>query len=198
MCPSCVAPAVFPRSTCVGYCRVSTVEQARHGWSIGQQEDAIRARAVRDGLTVLAVFRDAGRSGRTMQGRPGLLALLRLVAQGGVGVVIAKSLDRLARTINHAFGLRYWFHRHESDLLFLDGEIHHSPSCRRSLWQFQSWGRTDGGVDGRPGPGRDLHVASPHSAESCDGGADVVVVAYPWATGDTRMARCSWNRMTAA
>ena len=77
--PVPLPPARFPRPTCVGYCRVSTREQADHGWSIEQQEDAIRSWAANQGLDVVAVFRDAGRSGRSMQHRPGLLAMLELI-----------------------------------------------------------------------------------------------------------------------
>ncbi|MBN8523861.1 MAG: recombinase family protein [Planctomycetes bacterium] len=122
--PCVTSAARFPRPTCVGYCRVSTTEQAAHGWSIEQQEDSIRAWAAAQGLDLVAVFRDAGRSGRTMQRRSGLLAMLELVHQRGIGVVVAKAQDRLARAVDHDLGLRHWLHRHGTDLLFLDGDIH--------------------------------------------------------------------------
>ncbi len=115
---------VFPRPTAVGYCRVSTTEQAEHGWSIDQQEQAIRARAAELGLDLVAVFRDAGRSGRTLQRREGLLGLLELVHQRGIGVVLVKTQDRLSRAVDHALALRRWFHEHGTDLFFLDGGLH--------------------------------------------------------------------------
>lgn len=121
---SMTSAARFPRPTCVGYCRVSTTEQATHGWSIEQQEDAIRTWAVAQGLELVAVFRDAGRSGRTMHRRSGLRAMLELVQQRGIGVVVAKSQDRLARAVDHDLGIRQWLHRHGTDQLFLDGDIH--------------------------------------------------------------------------
>lgn len=114
----------FPRPTCVGYVRVSTTEQAHHGWSIEQQEDAIRAWADAQGLQLVSICRDAGRSGRTMRHRSGLLALLEMVHLGGIGVVVVKAQDRLARAVDHAIGLRHWIHRHGADLLFLDGDVH--------------------------------------------------------------------------
>ncbi len=116
--------STFPRPTCVGYCRVSTAEQAQHGWSIEQQEESIRNWADIQGLQLLGMFRDAGRSGQTMQRRPGLLGLLELVRQRGVGVVVVKAQDRLARAVDHALALRRWFHQHDADVLFLDGSIH--------------------------------------------------------------------------
>jgi site-specific DNA recombinase len=42
-------------------------------------------------------FGDAGISGASMVGRPGLQALLRAAANGEVDLVIAESLDRLGR-----------------------------------------------------------------------------------------------------
>ena len=74
----------FPRPTCVGYCRVSTAEQVQHGWSMEDQEQSIRAWAIAQGLDLLGVFRDAGRSGRSMQHRSGLLAMLELIHHRGV------------------------------------------------------------------------------------------------------------------
>ncbi|GDY13694.1 hypothetical protein LBMAG53_25720 [Planctomycetota bacterium] len=102
---------------------MSTAEQAEHGWSIDHQEKAIRSWGESQGLHVLGIFRDAGRSGRTMK-RPGLLALLTLMQQRGVGVVVMKSQDRLSRAVDHSLTLRRWMHQQGSDLLFLDGAMH--------------------------------------------------------------------------
>lgn len=115
---------LYPRPTCVAYVRVSTNEQVQFGWSLDEQEHAIRAWATAQHLELVGVFRDAGRSGRSMQHRSGLLGMLELVHHRGVGVVVAKAQDRLARAVDHSIGLRRWIHRHGTDLLFLDGDIH--------------------------------------------------------------------------
>ena len=115
---------VFPSQLAIGYCRVSTSEQAQHGWSIEQQEGAIRAWALTHHLDLVAVFRDAGKSGCTLTGRAGLRGLIEVVAQRGIGVVVAKAQDRLSRTVDHFHALKKFIHRHGTDLCTLDGGLH--------------------------------------------------------------------------
>ena len=118
------SPSTFPHPTAVGYCRVSTTEQADHGWSIDQQEEGIRAWAASQELDLVAVFRDSGRSGTALTRRPGLRALVELVAQRGIGVVVAKAQDRLSRAVDHFHALKKFLHRNGTDLWTLDGAVH--------------------------------------------------------------------------
>ena len=78
------------------YARVSTDEQARSGYSLAQQIEALRACAAREGYEVLEEVRDAGQSGASLE-RPGMDRVRDLVAAGGVSVVLAQDRDRLAR-----------------------------------------------------------------------------------------------------
>ena len=119
---------VFPSQLAIGYCRVSTSEQANHGWSIEQQEGAIRAWALAHQLNLVEVFRDAGRSGCALTGRPGLRGLVEAVAQRGIGVVVAKSQDRLSRSVDHFLALKKYIHRQGTDLCTLDGGLHLSAT----------------------------------------------------------------------
>ncbi len=48
------------------YARVSTDEQARSGYSLAQQMEALRAHAEREGLEVLEEVTDAGYSGASL------------------------------------------------------------------------------------------------------------------------------------
>ncbi len=70
------------------YARVSTDEQARSGYSLAQQLEALRAHAEREGLEVLEEVTDAGYSGASLE-RPGMDRVRDLVAAGGVSVVLA-------------------------------------------------------------------------------------------------------------
>ena len=82
-----------------GYIRVSTEEQAQHGFGLQAQREAIgRCRQV---------FADEGVSGTTIE-RPGLLALLERV--GPADEVAIPNLNRLARslTIQEAILGRLW------------------------------------------------------------------------------------------
>lgn len=63
----------------VGYTRVSTEGQADSGISLEAQRSRLAAYAQAMDLELVAVEEDAGRSARTIEGRPGLLrALARL------------------------------------------------------------------------------------------------------------------------
>jgi site-specific DNA recombinase len=53
------------------YARVSTDEQARSGYSLAQQMEALRAHTAREGYDVLEEVEDAGQSGASLE-RPGM------------------------------------------------------------------------------------------------------------------------------
>jgi site-specific DNA recombinase len=53
------------------YARVSTDEQARSGYSLSQQLEALREYAAREGYEILDEVTDPGKSGATLD-RPGL------------------------------------------------------------------------------------------------------------------------------
>src|ERR671932_1265674 len=78
------------------YARVSTDEQAKSGYSLAQQLEALRDYAAREGYEVLEEIQDPGQSGTTLA-RPGLDRVRDLVAEGSVSVVLAQDRDRFAR-----------------------------------------------------------------------------------------------------
>src|SRR4051812_1125269 len=85
------------------YARVSTGEQARSGYSLAQQLEALRAYAVQEGYEVLEEVTDPGQSGASLA-RPGMDRVRDLVAAGGVAVVLAQDADRVTRDpIHRAF-----------------------------------------------------------------------------------------------
>ena len=97
------------------YARVSTGEQARSGYSLAQQIEALREYAARGGYEVLEEVRDAGQSGASLE-RPGMDRVRDLVAAGGVSVVLAQDRDRFAREPAYLFSLREEFAQHQTAL----------------------------------------------------------------------------------
>lgn len=85
--------------TVVGYVRVSTDEQADSGAGLAAQRAAIAAEAERRGWTLLAVHEDAGASGKSLSGRPGLQTALAAVQDGDASAVVVAKLDRLSRSL---------------------------------------------------------------------------------------------------
>jgi site-specific DNA recombinase len=90
------------------YARVSTDEQARSGYSLAQQIEALTNYATREGFEVLEVVRDAGQSGASLE-RPGMDRIRDLVTAGGVSVVLAQDRDRFAREPAYHYLLRREF-----------------------------------------------------------------------------------------
>ncbi|HEV2094720.1 MAG TPA: recombinase family protein [Rubrobacter sp.] len=82
--------------TAVLYARVSTDEQARSGYSLAQQLEALGEYAACEGYQVLEEVADPGQSGASLE-RPGMDRVRDLVAAGGVSVVLAQDRDRFAR-----------------------------------------------------------------------------------------------------
>src|SRR5688572_19128045 len=78
------------------YARVSTDEQARSGYSLAQQIEALKAYAALEGYEILEEVVDPGQSGASLE-RPGMDRVRDLVAGGGVYVVLAQDRDRFAR-----------------------------------------------------------------------------------------------------
>jgi DNA invertase Pin-like site-specific DNA recombinase len=92
----------------IGYCRVSTGEQALSGLGLADQEQQIRAMATARGWRLTEVVRDEGASAGSLE-RPGLKgALERLAAGRADGLVVAK-LDRLSRSTVDLGLLLEWF-----------------------------------------------------------------------------------------
>jgi len=108
------------------YARVSTDEQARSGYSLAQQIEALRAYAVREGYEVLEEIQDAGQSGASLE-RPGMDRVRDLVAAGGVSVVLAQDRDRFAREPAYHYLLRREFEEHGTKIRALNDRGDDSP-----------------------------------------------------------------------
>jgi site-specific DNA recombinase len=108
------------------YARVSTDEQARSGYSLAQQIEALREYAAREGYEIIEEVKDAGQSGASLE-RPGMDRVRDLVAAGGVSVVLAQDRDRLAREPAYHYLLRREFEEHGTTLRALNDRGDDSP-----------------------------------------------------------------------
>jgi site-specific DNA recombinase len=88
------------RST--GYIRVSTSQQTEEGYSLEAQRRKIQAYCDLHDLELMEIIEDAGLSGKSIAGRPGIQRILELVKTGKVDHVVILKLDRLARNVKEA------------------------------------------------------------------------------------------------
>ena len=108
------------------YARVSTDEQARSGYSLAQQLEALRGYAAQEGYEVLEEVTDPGQSGASLE-RPGMDKVRDLVAAGSVSVVLAQDRDRFAREPVYYYLLRREFEEHGAVLRSLNDRGDDSP-----------------------------------------------------------------------
>lgn len=85
----------------VAYLRVSTIEQAEHGYGLDAQRAAIRSAAKKLNARIVAWTTDEGLSG-TLDAvdRPGLAEALAHLRTGKADGLIVRDLDRLARAVS--------------------------------------------------------------------------------------------------
>jgi site-specific DNA recombinase len=108
------------------YARVSTDEQARSGYSLAQQLEALREYAAHEGYEVLEEVSDPGQSGASLE-RPGMDRVRDLVATGGVSVVLAQDRDRFAREPAYHYLLKREFEEHGTKIRALNDRGDESP-----------------------------------------------------------------------
>jgi len=108
------------------YARVSTDEQARSGYSLAQQLEALRENTAREGNEVLEEVADPGWSGAYLD-RPGLDRVRDLVQAGGVDLVLAQDRDRFAREPAYHYLLKTEFAENGCRLKALNDRGDDSP-----------------------------------------------------------------------
>ena len=87
------------RKTAGVYIRVSTEDQAREGFSLGEQEEKLLQLCNFKDLEVYKVYRDAGISAKDMEHRPQFQAMLQDMKEGKINYIVAYKLDRITRSV---------------------------------------------------------------------------------------------------
>src|SRR3712207_4170642 len=108
------------------YARVSTEGQARSGYSLAQQLEALSEYAAREGYEVLEEVTDPGQSGASQE-RPGMDRVPDLVAAGDISVVLAQDRDRLSREPAYHYLFKKEFEEHCCSLRALNDRGDDSP-----------------------------------------------------------------------
>lgn len=103
----------------LGYCRVSTKEQAE-GMSLGYQEDRIASECKSRGWQLVAIYTDIG-SGAEADNRPEYQRLLKAIKKADV--IVAHKLDRIARNAKEILGLLDTLKLASKGLLVIDMPI---------------------------------------------------------------------------
>ena len=81
------------------YIRVSTEDQAREGFSLGEQEEKLLQLCKFKDLEVYKVYKDAGISAKDMEHRPQFQEMLKDMKEGKLNYIVAYKLDRITRSV---------------------------------------------------------------------------------------------------
>ena len=111
------------------YVRVSTDEQARTGYSLGDQIRSCRERFIAMGLNNIQEYIDDGYSGEFLE-RPALEQLRNDLANRRVSHVLVYDPDRLSRNLTNQLILADEIEKSHCQLLFFTGDYDASPEGR--------------------------------------------------------------------
>ncbi len=111
------------------YRRVSSEEQALHGFSLEAQKEACWNKAKEIGATSILEFADEGETGKILD-RPGLEALRQAVEDGLIDCVVILDPDRFSRKLSHQLLLTEEFEKAGVELVFVNFEWEDSPEGR--------------------------------------------------------------------
>lgn len=87
------------RKTAGVYIRVSTEDQAREGFSLGEQKEKLLALCKFKELDVYKVYEDAGVSAKDIEHRPQFQQMLQDMKDGKINYIVAYKLDRITRSV---------------------------------------------------------------------------------------------------
>jgi site-specific DNA recombinase len=120
----------------IGYCRVSTADQAAEGVSLDAQRERIAGWARSTGMELdpADVFVDAGLSGKRADNRPALQEALAACSPGSVLVVY--SLSRLARSVRDTLAIAERLGRAGADLVSLSERIETTSASGKMLFRL--------------------------------------------------------------
>lgn len=81
------------------YIRVSTEDQAREGFSLGEQKERLEAMCKYKGYKIYKIYEDAGISAKNIKDRPAFNELLEDIRNKKINTLVSLKLDRITRSI---------------------------------------------------------------------------------------------------
>ncbi len=81
------------------YTRVSTIDQAREGYSLEEQEKRLKAMCEANNYKIYNVYTDAGISGKSITNRPAYQQMIKDMKHKKFNMIIAFKMDRISRSI---------------------------------------------------------------------------------------------------
>jgi site-specific DNA recombinase len=126
------------------YYRVSSAEQAEHGFSLEAQQEKLIQYVKSQGWVLQASYCDAGVSGKNLK-RPDMQRMITAIKAGKIDLIVVHKLDRLTRNVGDLHELLHLFDRYNVKFVSLTENIDTSNAMGRMfvymLGIFAQWYR---------------------------------------------------------
>lgn len=126
------------RSIAAVYIRVSTEDQAREGFSLGEQKEKLLQLCSFKGYEVFKIYEDAGISAKDMEHRPAFQEMIEDVKKGNINVIVALKLDRLTRSVYDIEKLMKFVNDYECDIDCMADESNTTTSNGRMVMRIMT------------------------------------------------------------
>ena len=119
---------------CYLYLRVSTSMQVE-GYSLEAQEERLRKRADYEGMIIAGIYRDEGKSGKSIEGRPEFKRMLEDIEskKDGVSFVLVFKLSRFGRNAADVLTSLRKMQKYGVNLICVDESIDSSKDSGRLM-----------------------------------------------------------------
>ena len=111
------------KKICGLYTRVSSEDQAREGFSLGEQKERLEAMCKFKNYVIYKHYEDAGISAKTGNKRPAFESMLKDIEQGKINTIVALKLDRVTRSVYDWENLIKFLDKHNAYIDCANDEI---------------------------------------------------------------------------
>lgn len=119
------------------YIRVSTFDQVREGFSLGEQEERLKEFCKFKRYNIYKVYQDAGISAKNDK-RPAYQEMIEDVKKGNINVIVALKLDRLTRSVYDIEKLMKFVNDYECDIDCMADESNTTTSNGRMVMRIMT------------------------------------------------------------
>ena len=119
------------------YIRVSTFDQAREGFSLGEQEERLKEFCNFRRYNIYKIYQDAGISAKNDK-RPAYQEMIEDVKKGNINVIVALKLDRLTRSVYDIEKLMKFVNDYECDIDCMADESNTTTSNGRMVMRIMT------------------------------------------------------------
>ena len=113
------------------YIRVSTEDQVREGFSLGEQEEKLKQLCKYKDYKIYKVYKDAGISAKDMANRPAFQQMLEDMKAGKINYIVAYKLDRVTRSVRDLEVLISELEKHNCYLICDRDDVNTSSANRK-------------------------------------------------------------------